>query len=229
MWGMERSALEEFLGRGLSLEQIGHETGHHASTISYWLRRHGLEAVHRTKYAARGGIARGQLEALVNGGASTEAMAAHLRVSPSTVRHWLKRYDLETRGTTRLRAARQARAERLDVVRRTCTHHGETDYWLDARGYYRCLRCRSEGVSRRRRKVKQLLVEEAGGACRLCGYERFAGALHFHHLDPTEKTFSLSHTGVSRGLEKARTESRKCVLLCSNCHAEVEGGVATLA
>jgi hypothetical protein len=77
--------------------------------------------------------------------------------------------------------------------------------------------------------VKQLLVSEAGGACALCGYQRFAGALHFHHLDPSKKDFSLSHTGVSRGLAQARTESKKCILLCSNCHAEVEGGMATLA
>lgn len=174
-------------------------------------------------------MGRGELAELVESGASTEGIASALRVSPSTVRHWLKRYGLETKRTAELRGAREARASRIDVIRRTCTRHGDTDYWLDARGYYRCLRCRSEGVSRRRRKVKEVLVEEAGGACRLCGYRRFAGALHFHHLNPEEKSFSLSHTGVSRGLEKARVESRKCVLLCSNCHAEVEGGVVTLS
>jgi hypothetical protein len=29
-------------------------------------------------------------------------------------------------------------------------------------------------------------------------------------------------------LEAARAEAAKCVLLCANCHAEVEAGVATV-
>jgi len=96
-------------------------------------------------------------------------------------------------------------------------------------GRSRCARCNGEAVARRRRRVKQLLVEEAGGRCTLCGYERYVGALQFHHLDPRLKSFALSHEGVTRSLEKARAEVRKCVLLCSNCHAEVEAGVASLS
>jgi hypothetical protein len=77
-------------------------------------------------------------------------------------------------------------------------------------------------------KGKANLVEEAGGQCALCCYARCIGALHFHHLVPSEKSFALSHEGVTRSLEKARAEVRKCVLLCSNCHAEVEAGVTRL-
>jgi hypothetical protein len=58
----------------------------------------------------------------------------------------------------------------------------------------------------------------------LCGYDRCAGALHFHHLDPAEKSFHLSMQGVARSLARAREEMAKCVLLCANCHAEVEAG-----
>jgi 5-methylcytosine-specific restriction endonuclease McrA len=73
-----------------------------------------------------------------------------------------------------------------------------------------------------------VLVEEAGGCCAICGYKRSVAALEFHHIVPAEKSFSLSHRGVARSLERARHEASKCVLLCSNCHAEVEAGVATL-
>jgi hypothetical protein len=83
-------------------------------------------------------------------------------------------------------------------------------------------------VTARRRRVKQLLIEEAGGQCILCGYDRFPGALHFHHLDPAQKSFAVSLQGVTRSLEKARAEAAKCVLMCANCHAEVEGGLATI-
>lgn len=109
-----------------------------------------------------------------------------------------------------------------------CPRHGLTEFVLEGRGYYRCKKCRSAAVARRRRKVKQQLVEEAGGSCTLCGYSRWQGALQFHHIEPAGKEFQLSHHGHSRSIERSRAEAQKCVLLCANCHAEVEGGFATL-
>jgi ribosomal protein L30E len=52
--------------------------------------------------------------------------------------------------------------------------------------------------------------------------------LHFHHIDPAHKLFNLSLRGVTRSLEQARAEAQKCILLCSNCHAEVEEGIIDL-
>jgi hypothetical protein len=62
----------------------------------------------------------------------------------------------------------------------------------------------------------------------VCGYDRCVAALQFHHRDPREKTFTPSSKGVTRSLEKAREEARKCVLLCANCHAEVEASYLPL-
>jgi hypothetical protein len=53
-------------------------------------------------------------------------------------------------------------------------------------------------------------------------------ALHFHHVRPHEKRIELNARGVALSLETLRAEARKRLLLCSNCHAEVEAGVATL-
>ncbi|MFI4985305.1 MAG: HNH endonuclease [Solirubrobacterales bacterium] len=83
-------------------------------------------------------------------------------------------------------------------------------------------------MSRRRRKMKLILVEEAGGRCALCGYNRCTAALHFHHVDPDSKQFHLSMQGVTRSIASARAEMAKCVLLCANCHAEVESGVSRI-
>jgi hypothetical protein len=124
---------------------------------------------------------------------------------------------------------RQAEPRQRARVALDCPHHGVTLFQLRAEGGYRCLKCRSEAVTRRRRKVKRILVEEAGGACRLCGYDRCIAALEFHHRNPAEKKFSLSHRGVARSLAKARAEAAKCILLCANCHAEVEAGVRPLS
>jgi hypothetical protein len=99
---------------------------------------------------------------------------------------------------------------------------------LEGRGYYRCTRCRARQVSNRRRKVKRILVAEAGGRCLVCGYDRHPAALEFHHLDPAAKSFNLSLRGVTRKIDALREEARKCVLLCANCHAEVEAGVTAV-
>jgi hypothetical protein len=109
-----------------------------------------------------------------------------------------------------------------------CRRHGRSLFQVDGRGTFRCLKCRGEAVIRRRRRVKELLVKEAGGACEICGYDRYLGALQFHHRDPAEKSFGLSEGGFTKSLEKLRLEARKCVLLCSNCHAETEGGIVEL-
>jgi hypothetical protein len=225
---MERDLLEGYLERGLSLEQIGALAGRDHSTVGYWVKKHGLQAVHSERCARKGGISRETLEVLVESGATIRGIGASLGLSESTVVHWLRRYGLQTERARR-RAERPAQDEPSPrLVELECAHHGRTTHVLEGRGYYRCSRCRKERVAAWRRSAKQRLLEEAGGRCRLCGYDRYAGALEFHHLDPEEKSFGLSVRGITRSLEALRAEARKCVLLCSNCHAEVEAGVASL-
>lgn len=76
-----------------------------------------------------------------------------------------------------------------------------------------------------RQKLKENAVKLMGGACHLCGYYKCYRALHFHHLNPNEKTFTLSHYAKISTVEFL-TELKKCTLLCSNCHYEVESGIA---
>jgi hypothetical protein len=113
-------------------------------------------------------------------------------------------------------------------VERRCRRHGATKFVLEGRGYYRCTRCRQERVAERRRRVKEILVAELGGRCAICGYDRYAGALAFHHLDPSQKEFGLSMRGLTRGIALLREEAKKCILLCHNCHAEIEAGLVGL-
>jgi transposase len=205
---MDRASLEQLLTQGLSLAEIGRRFGRHESTVAYWVAKYDLSA-NRDRHAARGGIERELLEALVDSGKSIAEIASAVDRSKATIRHWLREYGLVTRRAgTRLITGEPPRR-----LIRECPHHGETDFQRRSSGGYRCLKCRSEAVTRRRRRVKQLLVEEAGGACLNCGYNRCVAALEFHHLLPTEKKFA-----------DARREAQKCVLLCANCHAEIEVG-----
>jgi transposase len=225
---MDRNALELLLAGGNSVEEIGRRLGKHPSTVAYWMDKHGLKAVNREKHADRGGIQRERLEQLVDAGMTIAEIAAHVDRSKATVRHWLLRYRLRTLKAQRAEQQRAAREAGLLTVELTCSVHGAGDFVLSRDGYYRCRRCRVESVVRRRRKVKELLVSDAGGGCCICGYDRFVGALEFHHVDPDDKRMALSGAGVTLALEVLLAESLKCVLLCSNCHAEVEGGVTLL-
>ena len=219
---MEKDWLEARLAEGRSIESIAKEVGKHPSTIGYWVKHHGLRSPHADRRAARGGLDRERLERLVQQGLSTRRIAQEVGRSQGTVRHWLKQHGLRTQ---------QARSEgpQPDEVLRTCATHGEAVFVrYGETDHYRCLRCRRERVIARRRKVKQILVAEAGGCCAVCGYAGYAGALQFHHRDPASKRFGLALNGVARSIARAREEAAKCVLLCANCHAEVEAGVTGL-
>ena len=144
------------------------------------------------------------------------------------MRHWLRRYGIATPRAQRLESTREARAAGVDDGVIECPVHGPTRHLRRTDGGLRCLACRSDAVSARRRRVKALLVAEAGGACLLCGYAATPAALHFHHVDPTTKSFAVAGAGVTRSLAASRTEAAKCVLLCATCHAEVEHGVKRL-
>jgi transposase len=225
---MDRASLEVLLERGLSLAEIGRRFDRHEATVSYWVRKHGLEAVNRQKHAARGGLSREDLEPLVKRGASIAEVAEAVGRSKATVRHWLTRCGLKTdakRGRRRPQETKAAKRAGLATVTMCCVRHGDTEFWLTGKGTYRCKRCRSEAVSRRRRRVKETLVKEAGGRCCICGYDRNMRALSFHRLDPSNKRHEINAKGVAIALDKLRIEARKCVLVCSNCHAEVEDGM----
>lgn len=111
---------------------------------------------------------------------------------------------------------------------RRCRRHGWTEFAnyapLTEGNRWRCKRCVGEAVRRRHHKVRRILIAEAGGCCAVCGYDRCVINLHFHHVDPATKAFNMS---MAAGKSEAtyRTEMAKCVLVCANCHGEIEAGM----
>jgi transposase len=226
---MKRRFLEECLAKGMSLEAIGKLTGKHPSSVSYWIQRHGLQAAGADRRAPKRGVARAELEPLVEEGLTIEQIAQRLGLGDTAARNWLKRHGLQTHGARRRAALATMRRNGEKEARLRCSRHGLTTHVVVAsESRLRCTRCRSEAVSRRRRRVKEILVSEAGGRCVLCGYNRDPVALQFHHLDPRTKSFGLGVRGITRAISKLRDEASKCILLCANCHAEVEAGVTEL-
>jgi 5-methylcytosine-specific restriction endonuclease McrA len=113
---------------------------------------------------------------------------------------------------------------------RTCKHHGQQEHILNGKTEagtqkYKCTLCSRKAVNKHRADYKQKMVDHAGGKCQLCGYNKYIGALQFHHKDPKEKDFILSRRHMGLGWDRIVKEVNKCMLLCANCHAEVHAKI----
>lgn len=74
---------------------------------------------------------------------------------------------------------------------------------------------------------KKMFIDELGGGCSTCGYNKNYSALQFHHLH--NKSFSLdSRTIGNSSLVRLREELSKCILLCANCHLELHNPQCSL-
>ena len=88
-----------------------------------------------------------------------------------------------------------------------------------------CNSCRS---NKARLKNKLKYIEYKGGKCEICGYSKLIQALEFHHLIKKDKLFVISgnHT---RKWDSVKKELDKCILVCANCHREIEYGLINLS
>ena len=79
-----------------------------------------------------------------------------------------------------------------------------------------------EAQQERGRTRKLELIRIKGKQCEECGYSKNYAALEFHHIVPETKAFQLDLRSLSnRKWESILAEAKKCLLLCSNCHAEL--------
>jgi predicted HNH restriction endonuclease len=84
-------------------------------------------------------------------------------------------------------------------------------------------------VAKRRRVLKIRAIQIMGAKCRICDYDKHQGVLDFHHVDPQLKSFGISSGGFSRSWASIQKEIQKCVLVCANCHREIELGLHSVA
>lgn len=130
------------------------------------------------------------LLSLIKNGESTHSIAKIVKKGQTTVRYWLKKYDIKTYKTKSYKK---------------CIICGDS-------GKKICGTCR---VKIQRFRYKLSLIKYLGGKCIKCGIDDTC-LLDFHHINSKEKLFSLSQ-GV-KSWKRMKKEAEKCVLLCSNCH-----------
>ena len=78
------------------------------------------------------------------------------------------------------------------------------------------------------RKLKQMCFQYLGGKCVKCGFNKWLGAIDFHHLDPSIKDYEMGEmiisncsvrTDINKVFLKVKSELDKCVPMCRNCHS----------
>ena len=86
--------------------------------------------------------------------------------------------------------------------------------------YSNCKRCLTNKAIQRKKSLKVKAVEYKGGKCQMCGYDKYIGALEFHHRDPLKKDISFGKLRKRKWVTY-RDELDKCDMVCSNCHSEI--------
>lgn len=84
----------------------------------------------------------------------------------------------------------------------------------------KCITCYNSHRKLRLREIKKQCIEylnPIGKCCMKCGYNRYIGALDFHHRDPSQKEFGIARDQSNFG-DRHKKELDKCDLLCKNCH-----------
>lgn len=84
-----------------------------------------------------------------------------------------------------------------------------------------CSECHKTTNKQKAREFKIKCVEYKGSKCTICNYDKCLGALEFHHLDASQKEFTISSKQLLLNFNQLKSELDKCILVCSNCHAEL--------
>jgi predicted HNH restriction endonuclease len=155
---------------------------------------------------------------LVNDGLSTYKISDKLNKSQTSVRYWLKKYNL----STIIKPSKNSDEQKF------CSRCGEIknrDEFYKRRGKegdsVYCKSCTTEQTLERIRLFKQKCVEYKGGKCERCGYDKYNGALDFHHIEPDKKDFTIANIRSYSFDDKVKKELDKCILICANCHREI--------
>lgn len=158
---------------------------------------------------------------------STREISKKTGKSQTTVRYWLKRYQLKTKPAPRNRGGENSKPEAYQkpCCCKFCGASDPKDFYEVGRKRIktRCRKCHAKEQVNRFREYKRLAVEYKGGKCIKCGYDKCLACLDFHHPDPSQKDprWRMMRNWT---FENVKCELDKCWLVCRNCHGEIHYG-----
>jgi predicted RNA-binding Zn-ribbon protein involved in translation (DUF1610 family) len=138
-----------------------------------------------------------ELKKCVDLGYSHRKIAKQFNCSQTTIKYWLKKFDLKT-----------IVKEKVEF----CALCGNP-IKDNSRNRSKCQSCTTRI---RRYRTKQKAIELLGGKCNKCGWSGNIAAFEFHHPND-DKEFELGRMW-NKSWEVMKMEALKCELLCSNCH-----------
>lgn len=152
-----------------------------------------------------------KLETMIENGMSLRDISKNTKKSLSSIRYWCKKYSLKSNYSS---------TNNKQKIHK-CSVCGE----VEPKKFYGhkktvCGNCHNKYTLEIGRKKRNFIIEEMGGKCISCGFNKYQSALQVHHLDPSKKDKNFSSI---RGWNKTRIleEIKNCVLLCANCHSAV--------
>lgn len=156
-----------------------------------------------------------KLQNLINQNKSITDLALHFEKSKSTIRYWLKKFDLKTSYISK-------DVNKHYVCTKCNLQLSELDFYKKNDKYYHtyCKSCFNKQVLQRQNEIKIQAIVYKGGECEHCGYSKYIGALEFHHIDPKEKDINWKNFKLRKFNSNFKKELDKCKLLCANCHRE---------
>lgn len=167
------------------------------------------------------------LKKLIDEGLSLNAISKKVNKSLTTIRYWVKKYDLISQHKQFKEQPKKEIGEYKYCP--SCKKQCNIEDFYQRRGKPNdstyCKKCTSVQTLNRMQKLKKQMVDYKGGCCSICGYNKYVGALEFHHLNPKEKDFNLAHMKKYTFNDKVKNELDKCVLVCSNCHREIHANL----
>lgn len=164
-----------------------------------------------------------KLEELINKGMSLNKISKDLNKSLTTIRYWVKKYGIEVK----FKNFKEIEIKDYGKFRfcPRCKNDCPIENFYNRRGKNNssvyCKKCTSDQSLERMRDLKTEMVNYKGNCCSICGYNKYIGALEFHHLNPQEKDFAPSQLKSYKFDDVVKKELDKCILVCSNCHREI--------
>lgn len=152
-------------------------------------------------------------------GYSSSKIASVFNCSKSTIRYWLKQYGLKTKRKIFNRRVGQG-------FLCLCGENRKENFMISKNkipSHTLCKKCHNKNTIDRGRINRKIYVDYKGGKCERCGYNKCIEALDFHHPDKQGKDLKFK-TIRYWGIEKAKKELDKCILLCCRCHREEHYG-----
>lgn len=144
--------------------------------------------------------------------------------SQTTVRYWLKKYNIKTNHLSIKNHVKSNIIPLTFYCSKCKTTKDLADFYPRkerSNPYSYCKSCAITIAFTKTQQFKLKCLEYKGSSCSRCGYNKYIGALEFHHVDPTQKDFGIGQISLRKFNDAIKKELDKCIVLCSNCHKEV--------